>query len=115
MDCWMRIGTTRRPPAPIIASTNVSAAPWRSSGPGQRHTLALPARQGDAALADHGVHAGREGVDELVGLGGGEGPPHLVVGGAGAEVDVASDRLGEEERLLEHQAAGAGLDGDGAA
>ena len=77
-------------------------------GPGQGDALALTAGEGEPALADAGVVALGEVPDELVGLGGRGGGPHLGVGRVGGAVgDVGAHRVGEEERLLEHHPDGA--------
>ncbi len=52
--------------------------------PGQRDPLPLAAGQGQAALADHGVVAVRQRLDELVGLDCPRGRPHLVPAGVRA-------------------------------
>ena len=74
-------------------------------GARERHALPLTTREGQTLLADDGVIAVRELHDELVRFGGagcsldlgrrGVGPP---------ERDVRGDRIGEEERVLEHDA-----------
>ena len=74
-------------------------------GAGERHALALAARERQAPLADAGVVAVGQGVDEPVGLRGGRGGADLLLGGVGAAVgDVGPHGVGEEERLLEHHA-----------
>ncbi len=77
----------------------------REERAGQRDPLPLTARQREALLADDGVVAERELHDEFVGFGGaGRG---LDFGGSrvGApEGDVRGDRIGEQERVLEHHA-----------
>ncbi len=70
---------------------------------GQRDALALAAREGDAPLAHHGGHAQRHLPHEPVGPGDRERAAHLVVGDVGAQRDVLPERVGEQERLLEHQ------------
>ena len=75
---------------------------------GDRHALPLPAGQRQPALADHGVVAVGQLGDELVHLRGFRGREHLRVGGVRPAVgDVGPDRVGEQERLLEHHAHGA--------
>jgi hypothetical protein len=74
-------------------------------GPGERHPLALPARQAEAALPHDRVVAIGQVGHEPGGAGGPGGGPHLVVGGVGPAVgDVGPDRVGEQEALLEHDA-----------
>ena len=96
--------------------------------PGDGHPLLLSAGQGDAPLAHHGVVPLGEGGDGLVHAGHGGGPAHGLVPGVRPHgADILAHGLGEQERLLEHQAdlAAQGLplhaadvhpaDGDGAA
>ncbi len=91
-----------------VASSSTSTFGLAKRGPGQGDALALAARECEPALADHGVVAVGELLDEAVGVGERRGPPHLRVGGVGAsEGDVVADRGGEEEALLEHDADGA--------
>ena len=72
---------------------------------GDRDPLALAARQRVAALADDGVVALRQRVDELVGAGGASRRPDLLERRVGAPVgDVVADRGREQERLVEHDA-----------
>ena len=72
---------------------------------GERHALALAARERQAPLADAGVVALGQVVDEPVGLRGGRGGADLLLGGVRAAVgDVGPHGVGEEERLLEHHA-----------
>ena len=73
--------------------------------PGQRHPLPLAAGKGQALLADHGVVALRQPVDELVRLGRPGRRQDLLVGGVGAAVgDVGPDGVGEQEAVLHDQA-----------
>ena len=72
-------------------------------GPGQGDALALPAREGHAPLADHGVPALGELVDEARRLGDGGGVGDHGGIGVAVEVDVVDEPVGEEERLLEHE------------
>ena len=72
---------------------------------GQGDALALPARQREPALADEGVVAVGELVDERVHLGRTGRGADLLVARVGAAVgDVGADAVGEQERLLEHHA-----------
>lgn len=74
-------------------------------GAGERDALALAAGQGQALLADLGVVPGGQGFDEPLGLGGAGGGPDLLLVRVGASVgEVGADRVGEEERVLGHQA-----------
>jgi hypothetical protein len=71
---------------------------------GDRHPLALPAGELDAALADHRLEPFVEAVGEL----GDEGErgrlAHLLLGRARArEEEVLADRAVEQEVVLEHQ------------
>ena len=67
--------------------------------------LALAARERVAALADDGVEALGQRVDELLGLGHARGAAHLLVGRLGAPVgDVLAHGGGEQERVLRHDA-----------
>ena len=68
----------------------------------QCDALALPTREREAPLADHGVVPVGKGEDELVGLGRLGGGDDVVEGRIGnAEGDVVPDRVGEQEALLE--------------
>ena len=68
---------------------------------GNSHALLLAARERHAALADHGLIAGRELLDIVRNAGRLRGLAHgLVV--CAADADVLLDRAGEEERLLQH-------------
>src|SRR5262249_27794202 len=70
---------------------------------GQRHALALAARQREAALADHGLPTAWESLD-LLGDAGRDGRvahPSRVEGFA-LETDVVGHRAREEKRLLGH-------------
>ena len=70
-----------------------------------REPLALTAGERDAALADHGLVAVRQGLDELVRLGRARRLLDLLVGRVGrAEGDVLADGRGEEERILRDHA-----------
>ena len=73
--------------------------------PGQGHPLPLPAGKRQALLADHGVVALGEPLDELVGLrrlGRGD---DLVLGGVRPAVgDVRPHRVGEQEAVLHDHA-----------
>src|SRR5262249_25510853 len=72
---------------------------------GDRDTLALAARERDAALADHGVVALRQALDELVRLRGPRSLLHLVLRELTAtERDVVADGGAEEERILRDHA-----------
>ncbi|GAA3244366.1 hypothetical protein GCM10017691_50320 [Pseudonocardia petroleophila] len=72
---------------------------------GQGDPLALPAGQGQTALADHRGVAVGQAFDELVHLRRLRRGADLVVGGVGAAVgDVGAHGVGEQERLLEHHA-----------
>ena len=99
----------------MAASVAVSTAEVASSSTSTRGSvsialasaIALPlaAGQGQPALADDGVVAVGQLLDEPVDLGGPGGGPHLLVGGVRAAVgDVGADGVGEQERLLEHHA-----------
>ena len=69
--------------------------------PCDRQPLALAAREGDAALADHGVVAVGKLLDELVRLGQPRDPLDLRVVEVGhAEGDVLPHAGGEQERIL---------------
>ncbi len=71
--------------------------------PGQRHPLALAARQAEAALAHGRLVALGQGGDELVGLRRPGRRLDLLVAGFGPPVgDVGGDGVGEKEALLEH-------------
>ena len=73
--------------------------------PGDRDALALAARQREALLADHRVVAVGQLDDELVRAGGAGRGLDLGVGGVGPAVgDVGAHGVGEEERVLEHDA-----------
>ena len=73
--------------------------------PGDRHPLALAAREPAAALADDRVVTVREADHEVVDLGGpGRGLDVLVAGVGPAEADVLADRGVEQEALLKHDA-----------
>src|SRR5207244_2904379 len=64
-------------------------------------SLALPAGQGDPALADHRLVALRQLLDELVRLSEPRRADDLLVGRVGApEGDVLAHRCGEQERVL---------------
>ncbi len=70
-----------------------------------RDPLALAARERDAALADDGVVALRQPLDELVRLGEPCDARHVLVGELGqSEGDVLAHGRGEEERLLRDDA-----------
>ena len=70
-----------------------------------RDALALTAREREPALADDGVVPVGQLGDELVRTGDARGPFDLVVGGVGTPVrDVGAHGVGEEERVLEHDA-----------
>ena len=72
---------------------------------GERDALALPTRQREATLADHGVVAVRQFDDELVRFGRSGRGLDLDVGDVGPSVgDVGPHRVGEQEALLEHDA-----------
>ncbi len=67
--------------------------------------LALPARQPDAALADDGVVALLERLDELVAVRDAADRDDLVAVGVRPRVrDVLGDRAVEEEIVLQHDA-----------
>ncbi len=67
--------------------------------------LALATGEGEAALADDGVVGVGERLDEDRGTRDLGGAPDVVVGGVGAPVcDVVAHRIGEQERVLEHDA-----------
>src|SRR4028118_1579273 len=71
-------------------------------GSGYRDPLALPAREADAALPDHGLVPVGEPADELVGLRRLRGLADLLVRGVGlSEGYVVPDGAGEEPGLLE--------------
>src|SRR5512132_4220920 len=89
---------------------------WRRPGPaagpagqgaGQRDPLALPARQGRPALADHGVVALGQAGHELVRLGQ-PGRVHHPVLAVPVQADVVGHRGGEQEGLLEGDRGGRG-------
>ena len=81
---------------------------WFEDGPGQRQSLPLAPRQLLAPLADDGVVALGQGLDERVGLGKRGGADDLLVGGVGAAVgEVLPDGPLEEEDVLGHEAHGA--------
>ena len=70
-------------------------------GPGDGDALALAAGEPHAALAEEGVEAFGQALEEFVGVGGLGGGAHLGVGGVRAAVaDVVPARAGEEHRLL---------------
>ena len=99
----------------IRASTDdVASSSSRMRGIGeqrarQRDALALTARQREALLADDRVVAVREPQDELVRLGRARRGLDLRRRRVGpAERDVGADRVGEQERVLEHDADAAG-------
>ncbi len=72
-------------------------------GAGDGQALLLPARELDAALADHGVIAFGQLQDELMGVGDLGGLDHLGLAGVGAaEQDVFADGAMEEEHVLQH-------------
>ena len=75
-------------------------------GPGDRHALALAARQAHPAVADDRVVALGQGADEVVGVGGPGGGDHLVVGRVQPAVRGCSraTRAAEQRRLLGDQA-----------
>ncbi len=74
-------------------------------GAGDGEALLLPAGELDAALADEGVVALRQVVDELVGIGGLGGRDHLGLGGIrAAEEQVLAHRAVEEEDILQDDA-----------
>jgi hypothetical protein len=67
--------------------------------------LALAAGQGQPALADQRVVAGRQRGDELLHLGRPCRRPHLLICRVRAAVgDVGPDGVGEQERFLEDHA-----------
>ena len=71
----------------------------------ERDPLPLPTGEREPLLADHGVVAVREPQDELVRFGRARGGFDLRGGRVGpGERDVGADRVGEEERVLEHDA-----------
>ena len=71
--------------------------------PGDGDALALPARQPDAPLSDHGVVTLREPGDELVGVRGARRGLELPGGGVGlAEPEVVRDGAVKEIGLLVH-------------
>jgi hypothetical protein len=73
--------------------------------PGDRQPLALAAREGDAALADHGVVALRQPLDELVCLRCTRDRLDRLLGQvAGAERDVLAHGRRKEERVLRDHA-----------
>ena len=73
-------------------------------GPGDRHPLALAAREPEPELAGHRVVALGQPFDELVGRGGLGGGAYLLVARVGSPVaDVLHQRLVEEEGLLRHE------------
>ena len=71
-------------------------------GPGDADALALPAGQADAAVAEPRLHALRQLPDEVGGVGGPGGAPHLLVGPSVpvAVGDVRADGVVEDHRLL---------------
>ncbi len=74
-------------------------------GAGDRDALPLAAREREPALADDGVVPVGELGDEVVRAGHGGRAADVVVGGVGAAVrDVGPHGVGEEERVLEHDA-----------
>ena len=57
--CWIRIGTTTRPPAPIAASTQVSASPWRRIGASSNpRPIAVVAEKRPTGSVNDGVLTG---------------------------------------------------------
>ena len=83
--------------------------------PRERDALPLTTRQRQALFADHGVVAVRQAHDEVVGLRGAGRRLHVCRGRVvAAERNVRRDRVGEQERVLEHHAdvAAQGLEGD---
>src|SRR5689334_18831737 len=69
----------------------------------QREPLALAAGQRGAALPEPRVQPVRKSRHEAVGLGSTQCLPNILVGHVLAEIDVAADRVVEEERGLRHQ------------
>ncbi len=70
---------------------------------GDGDALALAARQRQSALADLGVVAIGQGLDEDMRLGGFRGVDHRVAGRAGAgEGDVVGDGAGKDRHVLRH-------------
>ncbi len=74
-------------------------------GPGDRDPLPLPARQREPVLADHGVVPVGQVVDEVVRAGQPRRAAHPLQRRLGiGERDVVAHGVGEEERVLEHDA-----------
>ena len=94
------------------ASSRTRIARLAGQRAGERQALLLAARERDAALADDGVVAVREGVEVGGDAGDLRGPADDrvdggIVGDVEAEGDVVADRGREQERILRHEADGA--------
>ena len=111
----VRSASSRRRPCSIAASACTSTFAVASSStrmrgsamqrPRQRDQLALPGRQPAAALADLGLVAVRQPLDELVRAHRPGGGDHLELARArAAEHDVLAHGPGEQEPLLRHDA-----------
>ena len=90
----------------LRASSSTSTRGGDTNARAERDALALPARQGEAAVAEHAAETAVEPVDHVVGRGGGErGAQHGFVA-VTAEEQVLGEGVGEEERLLADDADG---------
>ena len=88
---------------PLVASSSTSRRGLRISARAMLISWRWPGREPAAALAEHGLVALRQALDELVRadeLGGRDDPLERAVGGA--ERDVLGDRAGEQLDLLRH-------------
>ena len=69
---------------------------------GDRHTLALSARQGLSAFSQNGVVSIRKRAYEIVGAGQSGRPEHVAFAGGGSgKQQVVADGVAEQERLVE--------------
>ena len=85
----------------------------REDRPRDRHTLALPARQGEPALPEHRVVSVGKVRDEPCSSGERRRPLDVLVIRVGPrEADVLAHAVREEKRLLEHERDGAADVGD---
>ena len=99
------ISSSTRESTDEVASSSSRIFGSESSAPRERDALALAAREREALLADHGVVAVGQPQDELVRFGRARRGLDLLARRVGpAEADVGGDRVGEEERVLEHHA-----------
>ena len=88
-----------------VASSSRRMRRIRQQRARERDALPLPTREREPLFADDGVVAVREAEDELVRFGGARRRFDLLGRRIGSgERDVGADRVGEEERVLEHDA-----------